>query len=345
MKIGFFTDDYFPRKDGCSYTIKTWKEELEERGHEVHVYYPKGNYEPGENEHDIGAVGNPFYYGHNIPRPVFRLPDLDIVHVHSQGPIGISATLLAKINGTPTLFTHHTLLEDFFEQFPLGVLTEPVSGFYISAENFFLKLFDEVTANNAQVNRKTDYNIVPAGIDTGFFQPVETSFISDLFENEKPIVGYSGRLSEEKNIEEIIDYTEGLDVNVLICGNGRNSKKLKRRAHENVKFIDFVDREKLPELLSGLDVYITASHSDTLNLSSLEANACGTPVLAPYVNPFKWTIEEEGGELYRDLGEFREKLQQLINSDRDTRTNSERFSVETSIDKLEQLYQNLTDES
>lgn len=345
MKIGFFTGTYLPRKDGGTYTVRTWRKELEERGHEVHIFYPKGDYEPEENEHPVRAVNNPFYYGHNFPGPLFRLPDLDVAHVHSQGPMGISVAFLTKITGMPSVFTHHTRLEDFADHFPLGPLTRPISKLYIFLENILIQLFDEVTANNANINRKADYHIIPAGVDTEFFQPADGNLIDGFFDNNKPVIGYSGRLSEEKNIEEIIKYTEDLDFNVLICGNGRNGKNLKETAHENVKFIDFVDREKLPELLSSLDVYITASHSDTLNLSSLEANACGTPVLAPNVNPFKWTIEEKGGELYENREEFREKLQQLINSDRETKKNAERFSVETSIDRLEKIYQDLVDES
>ena len=34
MKIGFFIDTYLPRKDGATYTVRTWKSKMEERGHE-----------------------------------------------------------------------------------------------------------------------------------------------------------------------------------------------------------------------------------------------------------------------------------------------------------------------
>ena len=85
MKIGLFTDSYFPRKDGTSYTIETWKEKMEERGHEVHLYYPKSSYEPGENEHPLRSVKNPFYHGHYWPLPDLSSveEDLDVVHCHS----------------------------------------------------------------------------------------------------------------------------------------------------------------------------------------------------------------------------------------------------------------------
>jgi len=40
MKIGFFTESYFPKFDGVTYTLKAWKERLEERGHEVYIIFP-----------------------------------------------------------------------------------------------------------------------------------------------------------------------------------------------------------------------------------------------------------------------------------------------------------------
>ena len=51
MKIGFFTDTYFPQINGVTYTISLWKKELEKLGHEVFVYYPDDeSYTPARNE-------------------------------------------------------------------------------------------------------------------------------------------------------------------------------------------------------------------------------------------------------------------------------------------------------
>ena len=38
MKIGFFTDTYFPQVSGVATSIKTLKEELEKNGHEVYIF-------------------------------------------------------------------------------------------------------------------------------------------------------------------------------------------------------------------------------------------------------------------------------------------------------------------
>ena len=38
MKIGFFTDTYFPQVSGVATSIKTLKEELEKKGHKVYIF-------------------------------------------------------------------------------------------------------------------------------------------------------------------------------------------------------------------------------------------------------------------------------------------------------------------
>jgi len=48
MNIGFFTDSYFPGIDGVTYTIRAWRDRLEDRGHEVYVVYPASSHEPDD---------------------------------------------------------------------------------------------------------------------------------------------------------------------------------------------------------------------------------------------------------------------------------------------------------
>lgn len=38
MRIGFFTDTYFPQVSGVATSIKTLKEQLESQGHEVYIF-------------------------------------------------------------------------------------------------------------------------------------------------------------------------------------------------------------------------------------------------------------------------------------------------------------------
>ena len=300
MKIGLFTDSYFPRKDGVTYTVDSWRDRLEERGHEVFVFYPKvEGYEPGCNEFPVFSLPDPWYEGHRWPFPIGKLlpgsevPELDIVHCHSPGGIGFFGRYYAWRNNIPAVFSFHTPLEEYAEGlFGDNFFTDLLRKLYIYLDQKFLSTFDVITSNTGEIrNRELDVLELPVGIDCEFFQHREDDFIDDMG-LDRPVAGYSGRLSEEKNIGNILEMAENFEGTVLIVGNGRHESALKDKAGNNVVFRDFLPREDLPRLYSGIDVLIHASTGDTFSLTSLEANACGTPVVAPNVHPFDKVIEE-----------------------------------------------------
>ncbi len=196
MKIGFFTDSYFPEIDGVTYTIKLWREELERKGHEVYVVYPDGDYEPGDREFPVRSLPNPFYAGYRIPltRRTSTLPELDVVHCHGPAPIGILGRYYAWKHDLPTIYTHHTPLEEYFHQsIKLESIAGLLSKLYVPGENAFLRSFDVVTASTERIERDVEHVQLPVGIDMDFFQSTEEDWYPD-----RTVIGYSGRLSMEK---------------------------------------------------------------------------------------------------------------------------------------------------
>jgi 1,2-diacylglycerol 3-alpha-glucosyltransferase len=347
MRIGFFTDSYFPEVDGVTYTLKLWKERLEKRGHDVFIIYPDSSeYEPAKNEIPVKSISNPFYEGYNIPIPISsnKFPeDLDIVHCHSPATIGIAGRTHAYRNNISTVYTHHTPLEEYFIQaVKSNIIADSLGKLYVPFESRFLESFDRVTASTEKTNRNVETEKLAVGIDLDFFQPQEKSFVDELG-LERPIIGYSGRISPEKNIDRIIDIADEVEGNFLIVGEGPQKKQLVEDAPENIKFMDFLDREKLPEFYSGIDLFITASTGDTLGLSPLEANACGTSVVAPNVYPFDETITSQNGKRF-DLSKkssMKQKIKEALNTDFDTREAVKRYSLTKTIDQLEELYTEL----
>lgn len=347
MRIGFFSDSYFPEIDGVTYTLKLWKERLEERGHEVYIVYPEsGAYEPEENEIPVSSIPNPFYSGYRIPLPTsLDLPELDIVHCHGPAFIGRMGRRYAAKNDIPSVYTHHTPLEEYF---PQAVKSELLSSFlgkvYIPIEEQFLRKFDIVTSNTDEGGRDVEMEELPAGLGLEFFREQEDApkvFAGEEF--QRPIAGYSGRISHEKNVEELVEMAEGFEGTVVIVGEGPMKEKLEGRASENVIFHDFLEREDLPKFYSTLDVFITASTGDTLGLSTLEANACGTPVVAPDVHPFNETIKEGNGLRYPqgETDELKRKTEEAAAGDWNTREEVKQYSLDKAVKELEANYERL----
>ncbi|WP_436348788.1 glycosyltransferase [Natronorubrum sp. FCH18a] len=342
MKIGFFTDSYFPEIDGVTYTIKLWREELERDGHEVYVVYPDGDYDPGDREIPVKSVSNPFYPGYRIPlfRRPSTLPELDVVHCHGPAPVGILGRYYARTHNLPAVYTHHTPLEEYFHQnVKFESIAHALGKLYMPLENAFLRSFDTVTASTERIDRDVEHVPLPVGINMEFFQPTGKGWYPD-----RTVIGYSGRLSMEKNVGEILRVAERLpEYDFVIVGDGPYRNRLKRDAPDNVAIRGFLPREELPIFYSSIDAFVTASTADTLGLSTLEANACGTPVAATDAPPFDRTINTENGERfeYGDLEAMVDAVETCLETERDTRAAVERYDVNRTLDHLEHLYRSV----
>lgn len=338
MRIGFFSDSYFPEIDGVTYTLKSWKEELRERGHEVYIIYPDGNYEPEKNEIPVHSASNPFYPGYNIPLPTLKdIPELDLVHCHSPGTIGIQGLIHAKRNDIPSIYTHHTPLEEYFEQhLPSKKLADLLGNIYVPLESYYMRWFDRVTSNTGDINRSVESYSIPVGVDTDFFQKTD-----EEFDFEYPTIGYSGRMSMEKNVEEICKLAEAnSNWKFVLVGEGPQRERLENDAPENVEFRDFLEREELPKFYSSIDVFVTASTGDTLGLSTLEANSCNTPVVAADVHPFERTIKKGNGCRFDlgDIKDFQKKVEKVLKDDLNTREEAKKYSLNENVEKLLEIY-------
>lgn len=344
MKIGFFTDSYFPEIDGVTYTIDLWRQELEDRGHDVSVVYPDGDHEPEMGEFPIPSLPNPFYAGYRIPlvRRTATLPDFDIVHCHGPAPAGLLGRYYAWKHDCPAVYTHHTPLEEYFHQSVKSkTLAAALSRGYVPLETMLLRTFDVVTASTSRIDREVDHLQLPVGIDMEFFHPTESDWYTA---SDQPVIGYSGRISMEKNVDEILQVAEACpDYRFVVVGNGPYRDQLEAQQPSNVTFRDFLPREELPVFYSSLDVFFTASTADTLGLATLEANACGTPVVAPDVAPFDRTIGPANGTRYPhgDRDAAVAAIEACLSDTFDTRDAVEEYSVERTISTLEGLYRDV----
>ena len=114
--------------------------------------------------------------------------------------------------------------------------------------------------------------------------------IKKRFDERDNIVGFIGRLSEEKGVlnfvKAIPELSEERDeIRFLIIGDGELQNELEKYLDKNVsndkvKLTGWISHDELPDYLNALKLVVLPSYTEGLPNIMLEAMACGTPVLA-----------------------------------------------------------------
>ena len=115
------------------------------------------------------------------------------------------------------------------------------------------------------------------------------------------VLGYIGRLSEEKGIKYLIEASSLLDksdlpVKVLIIGDGPQKKELmdfvnEKGIKDKVVFAGF--QADIESWLPALDIFVLPSFTEGTPMSLLEAMALGIPVVASAVGGIPRVIDPE----------------------------------------------------
>ena len=133
-------------------------------------------------------------------------------------------------------------------------------------------------------------------VDTDRFQPMVP------FEDRGNVVGFLGRLDEEKGIRTLAEVAKRLpeDVTFRFIGDGDLRPWLERELAEEidarqVEITGWVDHDEVPEQLNELRFLVLLSEpTEGLPTVTLEALACGTPVLATPVSGVPDVVREGG---------------------------------------------------
>ena len=124
MKIGLFTDTYFPQVSGVATSIKTLRDELIAQGHQVYIFTttdPKAKDDDKENGiYRFPSIPFVSFTDRRIAiRGAFRAIkiaeklQLDIVHNQTEFSLGVMGKVVAHHLNIPCLHTYHTMYQDY----------------------------------------------------------------------------------------------------------------------------------------------------------------------------------------------------------------------------------------
>jgi 1,2-diacylglycerol 3-alpha-glucosyltransferase len=308
MRVLMVSDVYFPRINGVSTAIDTYRHTLEAEGIEVRLVAP--DYGPPCGQEWISRIP-----ARPVPRdPEDRLMrwshlkdsvldaarDCDLIHVQTPFLAHYAATHAARRLKLPIMATYHTLFEEYFKHYAPFV---PPPLLKTIARRFSRTQCDAMDAvivpSRAIHQRLNDYgtsaplHILPTGVPLSRFASGDRRSFRRKhgIPEERPVALYVGRVAHEKNLDYLLDVVAIVrnrvrGILLLIAGEGPALSHLRDRVvrnglENNVRFIGYLDRmQELPDCYAAADVFVFASRTETQGLVLIEAMAMGLPVVA-----------------------------------------------------------------
>ena len=299
MRIGIVTDTYTPQVNGVTTVVRRIAEALEAQGHEFALVAPRypASAPAAENELRVASVPFPPYPAIRLswPRPgqVARFFDAfqpELMHVHTEGPLGLAGRRYAVERGLPLLSSFHTNFPQYAAQYRAGALAPLVwrwLAWFHRPSSAVLTPGEEIRADleRHSIGRARVWG---RGVDIRHFRPDRRDgrWRAELAGSpHRPVVLHVGRLAPEKNLDMLIaswrDARErvGDRATFVVAGEGPLRERIAAEL-PFVRWLGFLSRDELARLYASADLCVLPSHTETCGLVALEAMASGIPVIA-----------------------------------------------------------------
>jgi len=313
LRVLFVSDVYFPRVNGVSTSIRTFRQDLEAHGVETQlvapaypIAAPAAAEEPGVLR--VPSAGVPrdpedrrMRWG-ALTRALDRLAPsaFDLVHIHTPFIAHYAGVRFARRAGIPCVATYHTFFEEYLHHY-LPVLPRRVGRWL--ARSFTRSQCDDVRGLIApsepmravllEYGVTTPIHVLPTGLPADRFRAGDArAFRSRAgIPPEARLVTYIGRVAHEKNIGFLVEmFTEVRrrvpQAMLVIAGEGPARAGLQSQVASlglapHVHFAGYLDRDTaLLDCYAAADVFVFASRTETQGLVLLEAMAQGAPVVS-----------------------------------------------------------------
>lgn len=276
----------------------------------------------------------------------------NIVHVSSPDPAGHRAVTWARHRDLAVLASVHTRFETYPRYYNLA-FTEPLLEALLRR---FYRRCDALVAPSesmAQVlrNQRMNYDIGiwSRGVDREIFNPGRRSMEWRRevgFADDEVVIGFFSRLVMEKGLDVFSDAVDelnrkGVKHRVLIVGDGPAREWFEHRLPEAV-FTGYRGGADLAVSVASMDLLFFPSITETFGNVTLEAMACGLPVVAAQATGSESLVDDRvSGRLIRPgaIHQYADALEAYVtNADlrRQHGAAGEQRSLEFSWDRINQ---------
>jgi 1,2-diacylglycerol 3-alpha-glucosyltransferase len=307
LRIGIFTNCYYPLVNGVVGTVSLLRKGFLEAGHEVYLFAPGFD---DYHDKEAGIFRYPAIdLTHKVKYPIAVLfsprvkrelkgLQLDIIHSHHPFVLGPVALKLALHRNIPLVYTFHTQYDQYTHYVPLPA--NLVSWFSTRQVRHFCQAVNQVTTPAESARRillkygVTNFiQVIPNPIDLTKFLDSDGVAVRQKYQltHEKLLINI-GRIAPEKNLNLLLNSFHYMltqapphSLKLMIVGDGPELPNLIRMTtslgiQDSVIFTGLIDPAVIPQYLAAADLFVMTSTTEVKPLAQLEALASGLPIVA-----------------------------------------------------------------
>lgn len=298
MRVAIVTESFLPNINGVTNSVLRTIEQLSNSGDQVLVIAPAAANTPttyaGHPVKTVPVINTQNFLPTGMPMglPQKRIKHLldgftpDVIHLASPFALGSYANKVAKQLNIPSVSIYQTDLGGFAKQYGFGI-----------AQNSLQKIL-------YKIHSQTDRTLAPStascldlhlagvpevylwrrGIDTQLFNPNKRnqSLRKEWKKGEqaKMIVGFVGRLAQEKRIGDLQTLQNNPNIQLVIVGDGPHRNKLEQQLPHAI-FLGLKTGEELAQIYASFDLFIHPGPNETFCQAVQEALSSGIPAIVP----------------------------------------------------------------
>jgi glycosyltransferase involved in cell wall biosynthesis len=300
LRVALFSGNYNYVRDGANQALNRLVDYLLRQGVHVRVYSPTVEnpaFPPTGDLVDVPAIPVPGRTEYRLPLwlPPRVRRDLaefnpNVVHISSPDIAGHRAVTWARRNRVAAVASVHTRFDTYLAYYHLQAL-EPL------ARDIMRRLYHrcqivlapaESTAAILRAQRMNrDITIWARGIDRDQFNPERRDMAwrrAQGIADDEMVIAFLGRIVMEKGLDVFADAihafaTFGLKHRVLVIGEGPARPWFEQQVPEAI-FTGQLTGDELARALASADLFLNPSVTEAFGNVTLEAMACGLPVIA-----------------------------------------------------------------
>lgn len=220
----------------------------------------------------------------------------DVVHIATEGPLGLSALQVARSLHIPVCSDFRTHFEQYVDHYNLAWLEPMASGYlrYFHNGCALNCVPTEVLAQQLKSKGFERLTVVPRGVDLERFGPKhrDESLRAQWLQHgpqlsgapQEPVLICVSRMAAEKNLEVLLQgfralKQSGSHAQLIMVGDGPVRANL-QRLYPEAQFVGMKTGLELSRHYASADLFCFPSQSETFGNVILEAMASALPVLA-----------------------------------------------------------------